>query len=72
MSQQEKAFNSTAAGQRAMCVDATSRSVVSILNSKVRSLGGDAWADNTISTANDAMLRSIMDDLLPIYNTLVK
>lgn len=55
-----------------MCVDATSRSVVSILNSKVRSLGGDAWADNTIATANDAMLRSIMDDLLPIYNTLVK
>lgn len=68
----QKAFNATAAGQRAMCADATSRSVVSILNNKVRSLGGDAWADNTIETANDAMLRSIMDDLLPIYNSLVK
>jgi hypothetical protein len=67
----DKVFNATPAGQRAMCNAATSRAVVSILNSKVRKLGGDAWADGMIATANDATLRSIMDDLIPIYNNLV-
>ena len=54
-----------------MCDDATSRSVVLILNSKVRKLGGEAWADNAIATANPAMLTAIREDLMPIYNSLV-
>jgi hypothetical protein len=67
----DKAFNATVAGQTAMFHDATSRAVVSMLNNKVRALGGKVWADNMIATANDATLRSIMEDLLPIYNNLV-
>ncbi len=54
-----------------MCTDATSRSVVLLLNRKVRSLGGAAWSDHTIETANESMLKSIREDLLPIYNQLV-
>lgn len=68
---QQRAFNATMAGQRAMCDDAASRSVVLLLNSKVRSLGGEAWNDSTIETANDSTLRAIREDLLPIYNRLV-
>ncbi len=70
--QTEKEFNATPAGQRALCTAATSRAVVSMLNSKVRSLGGEAWSDEMIATANDSTLRAIRDDLLPIYNALVK
>jgi len=68
---EQKAFNATPAGQRAMCTDATHRSVVLLLNRKVRTLGGDAWDDTMIETANDSMLASIRDDLLPIYNQRV-
>ena len=71
MTDQQKAFNATPAGQRAMCMDALSRGVVMILNSKVRSLGGEAWDDNAIATANESTLRAIREDLLPIYNQLV-
>lgn len=55
-----------------MCNDATSRAVVIILNRKVRSLGGAAWDDKMIESANDSTLRSISDDLITIYNALVK
>jgi hypothetical protein len=71
MTAEQKAFNATPAGQRAMCTDATSRSVVLILNRKVRSLGGEAWNDGMIETANPSTLNAIREDLLPIYNRLV-
>lgn len=67
----DKAFNATPEGQHAMCADAASRSVVFLLNSKVRSLGGEAWDDTTIASANESTLKAIRDDLLPIYNRLV-
>lgn len=72
ISSEQKAFNATAAGQRALCADALNRSTVMLINTKVRSLGGEAWDDKTIATANDSTLRAIRDDLLPIYNRLVQ
>jgi hypothetical protein len=69
---EQRAYNATAAGQKAMALDALSRSTVFILNSKVRSLGGEAWADSMIASANESTLRAIMNDLLPIYNSLVQ
>lgn len=71
LSTDQKTFNATAEGQRAMCTDAVSRSVVLLLNRKVRSLGGEAWDDKMIETASDQVLNSIREDLLPIYNKLV-
>lgn len=69
---EQRAFNATADGQKAMAADALNRSTVMLLNNKVRSLGGEAWADSMIASANESTLRAIMDDLLPIYNSLVK
>lgn len=71
LSADQKAFNSTADGQRAMAADALSRSTVALLNAKVRQLGGEAWADTAIRDASESALRMMRDDLLPIYNRLI-
>lgn len=57
-----------------MYIDATSRSVALMLNRKVRQLGGEsaAWADAMIETANDMTLHAIKNDLIDVYNSLVK
>lgn len=67
----QKDFVSTAEGQRSLCYAAGSRAVVSMLNTKVRSLGGAAWDDAMIATATQSTLNAIREDLLPIYNALV-
>ncbi len=43
-----------------------------MINSKVKSLGGESWDAAMIASANPSMLKAIMEDLLPIYNSLVK
>jgi hypothetical protein len=73
MTNEQKSFNSTLAGQRALCEDASRRATVLLLNRKVRSLGGEgmAWCDKMIETANDSTLASIKNDLIDVYNSLV-
>lgn len=71
-SQSERNFNSTAAGQMKMFYSAGTKSTVFLLNKKVRELGGQAWDDKMIETANEFNLNAIREDLIACYNELVQ
>lgn len=73
--QQAKEYNATAAGQRAMCSQAISDSVVMLTNAKVRALGGAAWSDaelrSMLASASIAQRDAILADIISDYNKLV-
>jgi len=55
-----------------MFYSASTRSTVSLLNKKVRELGGQAWDDKMIETMNEFNLNAIREDLISCYNELVQ
>ena len=66
-----KAYNATLAGQMAMAYDAGSRATAFQMNNFIKSKGGVGWSDDMIASADPVLLRSIKDDLLEEYNSLV-
>ena len=66
-----KAYNSTRDGQMAMAYDAGSRATAFQMNNFIKSKGGVGWDDGMIASADPVLLRSIKDDLLEEYNSLV-
>ena len=66
-----KAYNATRDGQVAMAHDAASRAPAFQMNSIIKSKGGVGWSDDMIASADPVMLRSIKEDLLEEYNSLV-
>jgi len=66
-----KAYNATREGQMAMAYDAASRAPAFQMNSIIKAKGGIGWPDDMIASADPVMLRSIKDDLLEEYNSLV-
>ena len=66
-----KAYNSTRDGQMAMAYDAGSRATAFLMNKIIKSKGGIGWSDDMIASADQVMLRSIKEDLLEEYNSLV-
>ncbi len=66
-----KAYIATREGQMAMAYDASSRAVAFQLNRAIKSRGGAGWSDDMIASADPIMLRSIKEDLLEEYNSLV-
>ena len=67
-----KAYNATRAGQMAMAYDASSRAVAFMMNKVIKSKGGIGWADDMIASAGPVMLRSIKEDLLKEYNSVIQ
>ena len=66
-----KAYNATRAGQVAMAYDASSRAPAFQMNKIIKSKGGVGWSDDMIASADPVLLRSIKEDLLEEYNSLV-
>ena len=66
-----KAYNATLAGQMAMAYDAGSRATAFQMNNIIKSKGGIGWSDDMIANAEPVLLRSIKEDLLEEYNSLV-
>jgi len=66
-----KAYNATRNGQIAMAYDASSRAVAFQMNKVIKAKGGIGWSDDIIASAGPVMLRSIKEDLLKEYNSLV-
>ena len=66
-----KAYNATLAGQMAMAYDAASRAPAFQMNKIIKAKGGIGWSDDMIASANPVLLRSIKEDLLEEYNSLM-
>ena len=66
-----KAYNATRDGQMAMAHDASSRAPAFQMNNIIKSKGGIGWSDDMIASADPVLLRSIKEDLLEEYNSLV-
>ena len=66
-----KAYNATRAGQVAMAYDAASRAPAFHMNNIIKAKGGIGWSDDMIASADPVLLRSIKEDLLEEYNSLM-
>ena len=66
-----KAYNATRDGQVAMAHDAASRATAFHMNNVIKAKGGIGWPDGMIASADPVLLRSIKEDLLEEYNSLV-
>ena len=66
-----KAYNATRDGQMAMAYDASSRAVAFQMNKVIKAKGGIGWSDDMIASADPVLLRSIKEDLIEEYNSLV-
>ena len=66
-----KAYNATREGQMAMAYDASSRAVAFQMNKVIKAKGGIGWSDDMIANAEPVLLRSIKEDLLEEYNSLM-
>ncbi len=66
-----KAYIATREGQMAMAYDASSRAVAFQMNKIIKAKGGIGWSDDMIANANPVLLRSIKENLLEEYNSLV-
>ena len=66
-----KAYNATVAGQMGMAYDASSRAPAFQMNKIIKSKGGVGWPDDMIASAEPILLRSIKENLLEEYNSLV-
>lgn len=64
-------YNATRDGQMAMAYDAASRAPAYLMNNIIKSKGGVGWSDDMIASADPVLLRSIKEDLLEEYNSLV-
>ena len=71
MSTTSKAYNATRDGQMAMAYDAGSRATAFHMNNIIKSKGGIGWPDDMIASAEPVLLRSIKEDLLEEYNSLM-
>jgi len=67
-----KAYNATRNGQMAMAYDASSRAVAFMMNKAIKAKGGIGWSDDMIASAGPVMLRSIKEDLLKEYNSVIQ
>lgn len=65
----QRAFNATAAGQRAMCDDAGSRANAFQIARILRAKGIATYDDAFIASASGATLDTIKEELLNDYNT---
>ena len=66
-----KAYNATLDGQIAMAYDAGSRATAFQINNIIKSKGGIGWPEDMIASAEPVLLRSIKEDLIEEYNSLV-
>ena len=71
MSTMSKAYNATREGQVAMAHDAASRAPAFHMNKIIKAKGGIGWSDDMIASADPVLLRSIKEDLLEEYNSLM-
>ena len=66
-----KAYNATREGQMAMAHDAASRATAFQINNVIKSKGGVGWSNDMIASADPILLRSIKENLIEEYNSLV-
>ena len=71
MSPTSKAYNATRAGQVAMAHDAASRATAFQMNNFIKAKGGIGWPDGMIASAEPVLLRSIKENMIEEYNSLV-
>ena len=65
------AYNATRDGQIAMAYDAASRAPAFQMNKIIKSKGGVGWPDDMIASAEQIILRSIKENLIEEYHSLV-
>ena len=66
-----KAYNATRDGQMEMAYDAASRAPAFHMNKIIKSKGGVGWPDDMIASADPGLLRSIKENMIEEYNSLV-
>lgn len=65
---EQRAFNATPAGQRAMCADADSRATAFNMAAFLRRKGIPTFDDSFMASANESTLAAIKAELLADYN----